>query len=191
MKERIKHMILFIILIGIDQVTKFWVRTVLLNRDPIVIIPGVLKLQYHTNTGAVWGLMSGKVAFLRIFTLIVLALIVFLYLKIPKEKKFNALKIIIVFIMAGAVGNLIDRVYLSYVVDFIYFELINFPLFNVADSFLTVSSILLFILAIFYYKDEDFAFLEHIFKKKKKVASDDTIDDAENNENVEDFKNSK
>ena len=169
MKERIKHLILLIILICVDQASKFWVRMVLAERDPIVLIPGgVLKLQYHTNTGAVWGLMSGKVAFLRIFTIIVLALIVFLYLKIPKDKKYNALKIIIVFIMAGAVGNLIDRAILGYVVDFIYFELINFPLFNLADSFLTVSSILLFILAVFYYKDDDFAFLDHLFKRKKK-----------------------
>jgi signal peptidase II len=69
--------------------------------------------------------------------------------------------------LAGAVGNLIDRVLLGHVVDFIYFEIINFPLFNFADSCLTVSSILLFLLAIFYYKDEDFAFLDQIFRRKK------------------------
>lgn len=168
MKERIKHLILFIILICIDQASKYWVRTVLANRDPIVVIPkNILKLQYHTNTGAVWGIFSGKAGILSIFTFFVLLLILFLYFKIPQGKKYNALKIIVVFILAGAVGNLIDRVLLGHVVDFIYIEIINFPLFNFADSCLTISSFLLFILAIFYYKDEDFAFLDRIFRSKK------------------------
>lgn len=168
MKERMKHLILFIVLIAIDQVSKYWVRTDLINRDSLPIIPDVLKLQYHTNTGAVWGIMGGKVEFLRIFTLIVLVLILFFYTRIPREKRFRPLSIIIVFILAGAVGNLIDRFALGHVVDFIYFELINFPLFNFADICLTVSSILLFILAIFYYKDEDFAFLDQMFRRKNK-----------------------
>lgn len=167
MKERIKHIFIFIILIGIDQAVKFWARVVLMNQDPIAVIPGVLELQYLENKGAVWGILSGKVDFLKIFTFLILLLIIFLYIKIPQGKKYNILKIITVFILAGAVGNLIDRLYLNYVVDFIYFKLINFPIFNIADSYLTVCSILLFLLAIFYYKDEDFAFLEQLFSKKK------------------------
>lgn len=172
MKERIKHLILFILLIAIDQVSKLWVRTNLINNAPIVIIPKkILNLQYNTNNGAVWGLMGGKVDFLKIFTFIVLLLILFFYTKVPQGKKFNALKVILVFIMAGAVGNLIDRIHLNYVVDFIYVEIINFPLFNFADMCLTVSSILLFLLAIFYYKDDDFAFIDGILRKKKVVVT--------------------
>jgi len=82
--------------------------------------------------------------------------------------------------IAGAVGNLIDRFYLRHEVDFIYFELIDFPLFNFADSCLTVASILLFILAIFYYKDEDFEFLNDLFKKKTvnhQIESEDENED--------------
>lgn len=178
MKQRIKHLIYFIILVVIDQGAKFWVKKDLMNQEPFVIIPDVFSLQYHENTGAVWGILSGKVDFLKIFTLIIFALITFVYFKIPKDKKYNPLKVITVFILAGAAGNLIDRICLGYVVDFIYFELINFPLFNIADSFLTVSSILLFILAIFYYKDEDFAFLENMFKGKKTV--EDKKEDKDN-----------
>ncbi len=177
--QRIKHLLLFIVLVIIDQLTKHWVRTGLMNREPIDIIPKVLNLQYTENTGAVWGIMSGKVTFLIIFTAVVLALIVFLYFKIPQGKKYNVLKLLVVFIIAGAIGNFIDRVLLGHVVDFIYFELINFPLFNVADSYLTVSSILLFILAIFYYKDDDFAFLEQLFKKKKDVSAANIEDEKE------------
>lgn len=173
MKQRLRHLILLIILTVIDQSVKLWVRQSLMNNDPLVIIPDVFSLQYHENTGAVWGIMSGKVQFLSIFTFIILLFIVFLYLKIPQDKKYNPLKLITVFIIAGAVGNLIDRVLLGHVVDFIYFELINFPLFNVADSYLTVSCVLLFLLSIFYYKDTDFEFLDRLFGSKKK-PSDDT-----------------
>lgn len=183
MKERIKHLILLIFLIGIDQVLKYWVRTDLINRDSIDIIDGVLSLQYHSNTGAVWGILSGKVDFLKIFTLIILILIIFLYFKIPVGKRYNPLKILTVFMIAGAIGNLIDRFFLSYVVDFIYFEIIDFPLFNFADSCLTVAAIVLFLLALFYYKDEDFAFLNEMFKKKSAQSNsgeeDRTEEDSE------------
>ena len=167
MKERMKHLLLFIVIVGIDQAVKFWVRNTLMKQEPLVIIPKVLSLQYHENTGAVWGIMSGKVQFLSIFTLIIVLLIGYLYFKIPQTKKLTALRIIIIFILGGAVGNLIDRLLLGHVVDYIYFEIIDFPLFNFADSCLTVSCILLFILAIFYYKDEDFAFINQLLHKKK------------------------
>ncbi len=184
MKQRIKHLILFLLLVGIDQASKLWVKSRLMNKDPIVILKDVLNLQYHENNGAVWGILSGKVVYLTIFTFIIMFFILYLYFKIPKNKKFNALKIITVFILAGALGNLIDRIYLGYVVDFIYFKIIDFPLFNLADSYLTVSSILLMILALFYYKDEDFAFLDRIFRKSKnkRVVSEENALDDENDE---------
>lgn len=188
MKQRIKHLILFLLLVGIDQASKLWVKSRLMNKDPIVILKDVLNLQYHENSGAVWGILSGKVVYLTIFTFIIMLFILYLYFKIPKNKKFNALKIITVFILAGALGNLIDRIYLGYVVDFIYFKIIDFPLFNLADSYLTVSSILLMILALFYYKDEDFAFLDQIFRKNKKkrvVSEENAIDDESDEEESE------
>ncbi len=171
MKERMKHLLLFIVIVGIDQAVKFWVRIALMNQEPMVIIPKVLSLQYHENTGAVWGILSGKVQFLSIFTLIILILIGYLYFKIPQTKRLSALRIIAVVILGGAAGNLIDRFLLGHVVDYIYFEIIDFPLFNFADSCLTVSCILLFILSIFYYKDEDFAFMDQLLHKKKAVKA--------------------
>ena len=167
MKQRIRHLIYFLLLVIVDQFSKIWAISALKNKEPISIIPKVLKLQYHENTGAVWGIMSDKTLILIIITIIILTLLMFIYTKIPMEAKHNILKVIFVFIMAGAIGNFIDRVFRRYVVDFIYFELINFPIFNIADSYITVSSVLLLILAIFYYKDEDLAFLDQIFTKKK------------------------
>ena len=83
----------------------------------------------------------------------------------PRQKKYLYLDYIIVLVVAGAIGNHIDRVLNNYVVDFIYFSLINFPVFNIADCYVTVSMILLLILILFYYKDED---LEEI---KKSILS--------------------
>jgi len=182
MKARIKSIILLIALIGIDQLVN------LMNKAPIIIIPNkILNLQYYENTGAVWGILSGKVDLLKILTLMILLVIIFLYFKIPDGKRYNALKLVAIFIVAGALGNLIDRFFLGHVVDFIYFEFINFPLFNFADCYLTLSSIVLVFLALFYYKDEDFVFLEDVLgKKKKSVKSGDNIE-----EEKEDIKEEK
>jgi len=179
MKQRYRHLLYVIILIVLDQLSKLWVRNVLMNKEPINIIPNVLKLQYHENTGAVWGIMSGNVGILAILTIFILLVLIFVYFKIPNGKKFNALKIIFVFIAAGAVGNMIDRIFLKHVVDFIYFVLIDFPLFNIADTYVTMSSVLLLILALFYYKDKDFEFLDHLFKKKK-VDNKMNVDNEDN-----------
>jgi signal peptidase II len=178
MKQRIRHLLYFIILIIIDQASKYWARTTLKIKGPITVIPKVLKLLYHENTGAVWGILSGKTGFLIILTVVLVTILVYLYLKIPMNKRYTPIKIIWVFIMAGAIGNFIDRITLHYVVDFIYFELIDFPIFNFADSCLTVSCIVLLLTAIFYYKDNDFAFLDDLFPHKKKSeydSSDDTV----------------
>jgi signal peptidase II len=177
MKERIKHLILVIILVVIDQVTKYLVRTSM--DKPIIIIPNVLSLENIRNTGAAWGILKDSGYFLRIFTLILLFIIIYLYFKIPAGKRFRIIKILTLFMMAGAIGNLIDRFFLGYVVDFIYFEIIDFPLFNFADSCLTVSCIILFLLALFYYKDDDFAFLEKIFHWKKRDNSPKTDNEVE------------
>lgn len=165
--KKIVHFILLFLLIGLDQFTKYFAITQLKGKESIQIIPKVLQLYYHENTGAVWGIMSGKISILILTTTIIMVGMIALYFKLPQSKRYNLLRLILVFITAGAVGNLIDRCIHQYVVDFIYFELINFPIFNVADIYVTVSSILLVLLSIFYYKDEDFEFLS-----KKEVSKD-------------------
>lgn len=160
------HLFFVFILIGFDQLTKYLAVIKLKDQEPFQIIPKVLKLYYHENNGAVWGLMSGKISFLIFITLVIMVGMICIYLKIPKDKHYSYLRIVMLFITAGAIGNLIDRSVRKYVVDFIYFELIDFPIFNVADCYVTVSAILLILLSIFYYKDEDFAFLNRKVEKK-------------------------
>lgn len=185
MKQRIRHLIYFILLVALDQATKYWARISLKEDGPISIIPGVLKLQYHENTGAVWGIMTDKTELLTVISLILSIFLIALYIKIPQNRRFQPIRIIWIFIMAGALGNLIDRFTLKYVVDFIYIELIDFPIFNLADNYLTLSSILLLILGIFYYKEEDFEFIDNIFKKKSKkdvaLKNEEINEDDESN----------
>ncbi len=167
--RKLRHFLYFILLIALDQFTKHLAASNL-KENPFIIIPKVFQFTYHENNGAVWGILSGKIIFLILVTFLLLFLMVILYLKIPKDKRYNAIRIILVFICAGAVGNLIDRVFNGYVVDYIYFELIDFPVFNLADCYVTLSSILLIILGLFYYKDEDFEFLSS--KSVKTVTAD-------------------
>lgn len=155
----IKAGIAVVLLVLLDQWTKVLAVQHLMNSDGITIIPKVFRLYYLENRGSAFGLMQNQKVFFVIFTIIVLAVLTLLYRKIPDTKRMLPLKIAGVLIYAGAIGNFIDRVRQSYVVDFFYFELIDFPVFNVADIYVTTAAIALIVLVIFFYKDEDFAFL--------------------------------
>lgn len=154
------------VLVFLDQLTKMLVRSNLADGD-CVLIDGVFRFSFHKNTGAAWGLFSGKVDVLAIVSVLILAIVIYAMIKLPIDKKYNALHIIGICVSAGAIGNMIDRLAFKYVTDFLYFELIDFPVFNVADCYITVSMIVLLALVLFYYKDDDFSFLS--FKKKSKV----------------------
>ncbi|MBU5332589.1 signal peptidase II [Anaerocolumna aminovalerica] len=163
--KKLRHLLYLILLIALDQLTKYYAVTQL-KKESVTIIPKVFKLLYHENTGAVWGILSNQTGLLVVFSSIIMLAMIFFYFKIPADKHYNYLRIVLVFITAGAIGNLIDRIFRKYVVDFLYFELINFPIFNVADCYVTVASVVLIILFIFYYKDEDFEFWGKSSKKK-------------------------
>lgn len=148
-------LILILILIALDQFTKVLAVRHLMNKPDIILIPNVLQLHYLENTGAAFSILEGKQIVFVIITPILLVALCYILVKMPQTKKYQALDYIIVFLVAGAIGNYIDRIMNNYVVDFIYFSLINFPVFNVADCYVTVSVILLLILIMWYYTDED------------------------------------
>lgn len=154
-----------ILLVLADQFTKLLALENLKDHDAFVIWKGVFELRYLENRGAAFGIMQGKKAFFVIFTVIVLAALAYVYLKrIPQEPKFRYMDIICILFFSGAIGNFIDRVIRNYVVDFFYFRLINFPIFNVADIYVTVAAFAMILLGIFYYKEEDY---NKIFPGKK------------------------
>lgn len=153
------------LLIAIDQITKYFAALYLKEQGPIDLIPGVFQLQYLENKGAAFGLLEGQKVLFVIATFFFLIVLGYCFYKIPFEKRFLPLRILTITLTAGALGNMIDRIWHNYVIDFFYFELINFAIFNVADIYITVSTVIVFILLLFYYKDED---LNRIFPKKGK-----------------------
>ena len=158
---------LFILLTAADRITKNLASAHLMQGDK-VLIPGVLSLHYLENRGAAFGILQNQQwLFILLFFLFVTAVIIF-YCRMPLDKKYLPVQIISLFLIAGGVGNLIDRIRLGYVIDFFYFSLINFPIFNVADIYVTVGMVILFILLIFYYKEEDFDLLFSLSSKKEK-----------------------
>lgn len=168
---RLRHLIYAVLLIFADQLTKYLARMSFADGSDFPLIPGVLRFLLHKNTGAVWGIFSkteNSVLYLTVATFVVLAGVIFIYFKIPDTKRYTPILLIVTFIFSGAIGNLIDRIFLSYVTDFIYFELINFPVFNVADGYITVSVFVLCFFIIFKYDDRDFDFLFH--KKSRKES---------------------
>ena len=134
------------VLIIIDQITKRIAVNVLADGLRIPLINGVLEFTFVQNRGAAFGIMQNALPFF-VFT--------YFLLHIPSQKRYLPLRICLCFIAAGAIGNFIDRLRLSYVRDFIYFSLIDFPVFNVADIYITCATILLVLLMLFYYRDED------------------------------------
>ena len=134
-----------------DQLTKY--LYVSCGAGDITLIPGLLGLTYVENRGAAWGMFGDHQLLLYIFSGLVTAAILGFY--IWKYKKMNALlRIALALVIAGAVGNLIDRIMLNYVRDMIRFLFIDFPIFNVADSAITIGGALILIDVIFFEKDE-------------------------------------
>lgn len=160
--------LIFAMLIALDQITKVLAVQHLKDKAPIDIIDNVLQLTYVANFGAAWGLMSGWKVFFIVLTSIMFVAIVFIYIITPGDKKYLPLRSTLVVLGAGAIGNLIDRIMNGYVHDFIYFEIIDFPVFNVADICVTLSMFVLIFLVLIKYKDNDFDYLKNFFKKTQK-----------------------
>ena len=144
----------------LDQATKFLAIEHLKNQDPFILIQNIFQLEYLENSGAAFGIMQNQRVFFLISVVVITIFVIIFYSRVPMEKKFLPLRICAVLIMAGAYGNCIDRIRYGYVVDFFYFKLIDFPIFNVADIYVTVSVAAVIILLFFYYKEED---LDRVF----------------------------
>ena len=157
--------ILVFILLAIDQFTKYLAVNKLMDKPAFVIINKVLEFDYLENRGVAFGMMQNQKWFILLTTFILLSVVLFLLLRLPENKKYILLHFVFTAIVAGGIGNMIDRLRLGYVIDFISFVLIDFPTFNVADCYIVCATIVLFIMFIFVYKEEDLDFIS--FKKKK------------------------
>lgn len=186
-KYTIFSFIAVVLLVVVDQITKLLAVLFLKGKAPFEIIPGVFELKYLENQSAAFGMdpisllhkifsfdifnknpelfLQCKMAFFILFTIIILILFFIIFIKTPRCKRYSYIDYVLIFISAGAIGNFIDRISHQYVIDFLYFKLIDFPIFNVADIYVTCSAFVILFLGIFYYKDED---MDIIFPSKSK-----------------------
>lgn len=138
-------LIVAIVILIIDQLTKKIITATMNIGDSYEVIPHFLNITSHRNNGAAWGILSGKMGFFYIITLIILAVLIIFYIK---ETKYNAfMQVAISLLFAGALGNFIDRLFNGEVVDFIDTNIFgyDFPIFNIADSSLTIGVIFVII----------------------------------------------
>ncbi len=147
--------VMILILAGLDQWVKWLAVLYLKDKAPFVVIEGVFEFFYLENRGAAFGIFQNQRWIFLILTALIMVGLVWLYGRIPAVKRYVPLRICIVASFAGAVGNMIDRIKNGYVVDFLYFKLIDFPVFNIADIYVTLSVILAMVLFLFYYNEEE------------------------------------
>lgn len=144
---------IIIIIIGLilDRITKLWAMNKLLGREDIVIIKNIFSFSYVENRGAAFGVFQGNVNILAIVTIAAIAGMFYFLIKYRPESKLC--RISIAMILSGAIGNFIDRVWYKYVVDFIMFhykDVYYFPNFNIADTLVVIGTALL---ALYIIKD--------------------------------------
>ena len=173
-KRRIISIVIYIIMTSvltqIDQITKYIAETNLYMKNDVDVIKNVLTFTYLRNDGSAFGMFSGRINAFLLLTVIIVALITYVIIRMPLNKRYLPMYIVCTMLVSGALGNFIDRVRFGYVRDFIYFKVINFPVFNVADCYVTISVAMFIILILFVYKDNEFDFLS--FKNKNKNVSD-------------------
>ena len=149
MNQKVRQLLFFavglIVSIGLDQWTKALAVAKLKGNQPFVLINGVFEFYYSENRGAAFGMLQ---------------------VRMPSERRFLPLTACLFLLVSGAAGNMIDRISQGYVVDFLYFKLIDFPIFNVADCYVVIATFLLMILIFFVYSEEELSFLS--FKKQRK-----------------------
>ncbi|WP_255695212.1 signal peptidase II [Salinicoccus sp. ID82-1] len=146
--------VLGLFILALDQYTKYLVVRFMEEGESIPVLGEFLSLTSHRNSGAAWGLFQGQMIFFYLVTVLVLGILVYVYIKEAKDNFL--LQTAIVLLMAGAFGNFIDRVLFQEVVDFIDVLIISydFPIFNVADSALSIGVVLMLIEFFFIGKGD-------------------------------------
>ena len=143
-----------IILVFLDQWVKQWARDNLITAGSIPIINGLIEFRWATNTGAAFGIFQGGRWFFVVLTIAVIAVLMYYEFKTPYTRMYLWIRLPMALILAGAIGNFIDRLLYGYVVDMFRFLFINFPIFNVADILLVTGVFVYAFAAIFIIKDE-------------------------------------
>lgn len=183
-------LIAILALAGFDQLVKFWTIKYIELHDKIVIWEGVFELTHIRNEGMAWGLLQNQQILFIALTPVALLAFAYFYFRTPFTGRFIPIRIAELLLAGGAIGNLVDRMFRGEalfkgnVVDMFYVKLIDFPVFNVADSYITIACVLLVVLVLFYYKDDEFNQMFGLPKKSVKekplTEEKEEKEDAEN-----------
>lgn len=161
-------LVVIVLSVFADQLTKYLAILFLEPVGTVPLLQDVLHLTYVENTGAAFGMLKDqRWVFLVISTVAIVVILGYLIWKKP-EDKLQCLSL--AFVVGGGIGNMIDRILLGYVVDFIDFRIINFAVFNVADCFVVIGAGLMMLWAIMGLVKES---------KQQKVAVNEVTDDAD------------
>jgi len=124
------------LIVAVDQLVKYWAANALQGAGQVEFIPRLLNFRYAENTGAAFSMFSGRREILIVISIVASAVIVWYMLSSKTMSRFGKLSLAMV--LGGAVGNMIDRIFTGYVVDYFEFAFVRFAIFNVADIFITV-----------------------------------------------------
>ena len=142
-----------IAMVLVDQVVKYWAITVLAPVGSLPLIPGIVQLTYVENRGAAFSILENQIWLFVLLAVITLCVIVYALKKKYIQNTWGKFSLLLV--CAGAIGNVIDRVLHHFVVDMIQVTFIHFPVFNIADIYVTVGVVLFSIYYIFQHKEVD------------------------------------
>lgn len=144
------YFLIVIIALGLDQFVKAWVISHIALGTSQPVIPGVLSLTHLQNRGAAWSMLEGQQWFFYIITVVALVVVAFLWRDSQGHRMYRSGLALMV---AGALGNFIDRLFLHYVTDMFQLDFIHFPIFNIADMCLTIGVILVMVHVLFFDKE--------------------------------------
>ena len=154
-KHLLRGVILPLFLIAAGQFSKILAVRDLKGKSPKELIPGVLGLSYVENRGMSFGLLQGQRVLFIVITVLICLFLIWVYLRIPDTKRFRPLSVCVLLIFAGAVGNFIDRARQGFVVDFLELRFMSFPVFNIADCYISWTAVFLAFLLLFHYKEDE------------------------------------
>ena len=157
--------LILLLCIAADRVSKYFIVTKLKDHPAVSAIGGIVEFRYTENPGAAFSLLANQTSFFVLICIVILVTGGYFLIKSPGRSKYVFSHIMIMMILGGAVGNIIDRLLYGAVIDFIYINAFDFPIFNIADIFLTLGTLGLVLSFVFYYKEDDLNFLR--FKEKK------------------------
>ncbi|MEA4972792.1 Lipoprotein signal peptidase [bioreactor metagenome] len=142
------------VLVIIDQIAKYMALTKLKPIGNITFIKGFMDFTFVENRGAAFGILNGQTWLLLLLAIAICVILIVVIRKLPHTRDYDYLRASFVLILAGAVGNIIDRVARGYVTDFFEFTFFSFPVFNMADIYVVVGTIAMAFIVLFVIKEE-------------------------------------